>query len=80
MTQKRSIFFGVLFALLVVAGGLALIVAKEWLWGLFELLYGMLGISGQRTHMWAMFTTTIGLGVVLAGLVLLLAVLQRARN
>ena len=80
MIQTRSIVLGILFALLVTGCGLALILAKDWLWSLFELLYSMLGIEAQRTRMWAMFTTAVGLGIAACGLFVLWAVVMRVRN
>jgi hypothetical protein len=80
MIQKRSVVLGILVGLIIVAGGLVLILAKEWLWSLFTLAYGLLGIQAQRTRMWELFTTTIGLGVAAAGLVVVWAVVMRVRN
>jgi hypothetical protein len=80
MIQTRSIVAGVLLGLAIVSLCLVFILAKDWLWSLFELGYGLLGIQGTRTHLWQMFTTTIGLGVAAFGAFVLWAVIMRVRN
>ena len=80
MIQTRSIVLGVLFALAIMGAGLVLIFAKDWVWSLFDLFYSMLGIQGERTRMWEMFITTIGLFIAASGLFVLWAVIMRVRN
>lgn len=79
MIQQRSIALGLLAGGTILATGLALIFSKEWAWSLFEGLYSVLGIQGQRTRLWEMFVTTIGLFVLAIGLYILFAVWQRWR-
>lgn len=66
--------------LAIVGLGLTLILAKDWLWSMFELGYGLLGIQSQRTHLWELFTTTVGLGVAACGAFVIWAVIMRVRN
>ena len=80
MIQTRSIAAGVLVGLAIVGLGLAFILAKDWLWSMFVLGYGLLGIQAERTHLWELFTTTVGLGVTLIGAFVLWTVYSRARN
>ena len=80
MIHTRSIVAGVLFGLAIVGLGLSFILAKDWLWSMFVLGYGLLGIQAERTHLWELFTTTVGLGVALIGAFVLWAVYSRARN
>jgi hypothetical protein len=80
MIQKRSVVLGLLFGAIVLAAGVALIFAKDWVWALFELLYGMLGIQSERTRMWELFITTIGLFVSASGLFVLWSVWRIRRS
>ena len=79
MVHRRSVIAGIIFGGLILAGGLALIFSKDWVWWLFEAFYSMLGIQAQRTRLWEMFITTIGLGFVAFGLFTIWAVWQRWR-
>ena len=47
MVHKRSLIAGLLLGLLILALGLALIFSKGWVWSLFEIFYGLLGIEAQ---------------------------------
>jgi hypothetical protein len=80
MVHKRSVIAGILLGLLILAFGLALIFAKDWVWSLFELFYGLLGIQSEPTQMWEMFITTIGLGVSAVGLFTIWTMWKRWRN
>ena len=79
MIQKRSVVAGFVVGGLILAFGLAMILSKDWVWSLFETLYIMLGIEAQRTNLWQMFITTIGLGIAALGLFIIWAVWQRWR-
>ncbi len=79
MIHKRSVIAGFIFGGLILAFGLALILSKDWVWSLFEAFYSMLGIQAQRTNLWAMFITTVGLAFAAFGLFTLFAVWQRWR-
>ena len=74
MVRKRSVIAGFLTGGIILALGLALIFFKEWAWSLFEIFYSMLGIQGNRTRLWEMFITTVGLGVLTIGFFILLGV------
>ena len=80
MIHKRSVVAGFILGGVILAFGLALIFSKDWVWALFEAFYGMLGIQSDRTRLWEMFITTIGLGVSAIGLFTIWAVWQRWRN
>jgi len=80
MVHKRSLIAGLLLGLLILVLGLALIFSKGWVWSLFEVFYGLLGIEAQPTPMWGMFITTIGLGVAAIGLFTMGSVWRRWRN
>ncbi|NCF69544.1 MAG: hypothetical protein GWP61_26635 [Chloroflexi bacterium] len=80
MVHKRSVIAGILLGLLILAFGLALIFAKDWVWSLFEIFYSMLGIQAERGPYWGMFITTIGLGVSAIGLFTIWTVWRRWRN
>lgn len=80
MVDKRSVIAGFLAGGIVVALGLALIFSKYWVWSLFEAFYSMLGIQAERTRLWEMFITTIGLGVLAIGFFMSLAVWRRWRD
>ena len=71
MVNKRSVVAGLLAGGVVLIFGLVLIFAKGWVWSLFEMVYGMLGIQAQRSNYWEMFITTIGLGVSSLGIFLM---------
>lgn len=79
MVHKRSVIAGIVFGGVILAVGLALIFSKDWVWSLFEAFYSMLGIQAQRTRLWEMFITTIGLGMAAFGLFTMWAVWQRWR-
>ncbi len=80
MIKKRSLIAGLLLGLLILAFGLVLIFAKDWVWSLFETFYSILGIQAQRAPMWEMFISTIGLGVAAIGLFTIWSVWRRWRN
>jgi hypothetical protein len=77
MVEKGSAFAGFLAGGLILALGVAMIVSKDWVWSLFEALYGTLGIEAQRTHLWQMFITTIGLFVSATGFAIIWSARQR---
>ncbi|MFN2105830.1 MAG: hypothetical protein ACK2U5_19480 [Candidatus Promineifilaceae bacterium] len=77
MIQKRSAIAGFVVGGLILAFGLAMILSKDWVWSLFETLYSMLGIEAQRTNLWQMFITTIGLGFAAIGLYIILGMWKR---
>ena len=79
MVGKRSEIAGFIAGGAILSLGLALIFAKDWVWSLFESLYAVLGIHAERTRLWEMFITTIGLGVLIVGLYALGAAWQRRR-
>lgn len=58
---------GLLLGVIMVGVGLYMIGAKPGLWALTEQLYALIAVSAQRTRLWDMFTTTIGLGLLLVG-------------
>ena len=80
MVHKRSLIAGFLAGGIVLALGLALILSKDWVWSLFEAFYRLLGIQAERTRLWEMFITTIGLGVLAIGFMTILAVWRRWQN
>ena len=80
MVDKRSVAAGLLFGALILAFGLLLIFAKDWAWAGFEIFYRMLGIQAQRSRFWGMFISTIGLGISVIGVYLMLVVWRRWRN
>lgn len=79
MIHRRSVIAGFILGGLILALGLAMIISKDWVWSLFELLYGMLGIQAERRRLWEMFITTIGLGVSAVGIFTIWAVWKRWR-
>jgi hypothetical protein len=80
MLDKRSVLGGLAAGSLFLAFGLVLICAKDWVWSLFLAFYSLLGIQAQRTRMWEMFITTIGLGLVALGFYLYMFIWMRGRN
>jgi hypothetical protein len=80
MPGKRSELGGLAAGSLVLALGLAMIFAKDWVWSLFLAFYSLLGIQTERTRMWEMFITTIGLGIAALGLYVILIIWIRRRN
>jgi hypothetical protein len=80
MLDKGSVIAGLVGGGFILAFGLALILTKGWVWSLFGAFYGLLGIQAERTRMWEMFITTIGLGVAALGLFLMWAGWMRRRN
>lgn len=58
---------GLVLGLLMMGLGLYMIGAKANLWGLTQQLYALIAVTAERTRLWDMFTTTIGLGLLLMG-------------
>ena len=79
MVHKRSVVAGFFAGGIILALGLALIFSKDWAWSLFETFYSMLGIQAQRRRLLEMFITTIGLGISVVGVYLILSAWQRWR-
>lgn len=68
MKGQTGLWLGVLAGLGLLAAGILMIAAKEALWAGTTQLYMLIGVSAERTRLWDMFTTTIGLGLLLLGL------------
>lgn len=66
--EQTGVWLGLLVGLGLLAGGIFMIVGKGALWAGTTEVYALIGVSAQRTRLWDMFTTTIGLGLLLLGL------------
>ncbi len=80
MVRKRSVVLGFFFGGAVLALGVGLIFFKDPVWQLFEAFYGLLGIQSERTRLWEMFVSTVGLFIATIGLFLIWAVWKRWRS
>ena len=80
MTQRRIAIVSLVFALLVSTLGIFLIAAKSALWSITQDLYALIEVQADRTRLWELFTTTLGLGLVGLGIALIIGAWSRFRN
>lgn len=80
MVQKGGVIARMLLGGLIVILGLVLILDKDWVWSLFEIFYGMLGIQAQQSRFWGMFVSTIGLALFALGVFVMWSAWRRWRG